>query len=743
VASAQQSSQYTSDAGELLKPTSTMMVKLGIGEAKNVHFSCMGGPADAIVHFTSYAERADPLLFLSLDPSRLPTYNQHDASTFAQWREDSSGDHYVIAKGVGPQGGLLQLLNTKHFGSEELMGFLQIRCSFIIAFDTLFWDPLKLSSICPVGSSFQAPTLQNSAEHFCSGHGKCSSNGKCQCDSDFVGPACEHSKKDVVVAADGHYRFKVETGRYQYFKIKIPPRFSGGYLSVNVMAKQPVVVLVRENDIPTKSNFELSNFDDWLDHDYLTSLKFPVKPASALQQPASSQASPQGFPRRLLDELREDSDSITSWSDLLQKSSLAPKAESRRLDTGLPPLQECSGVAPKGLGGPACETEGFHGCQSSCSRCMTCVKGGFDGRGDMGCSDACDACTSAACAANLAYCAGNVSCDGEDARTCDAGCSNCLACFDSNDPKCTGCRCCLHCLPIAAKCTLGEGLQDNHREVYVAVFNHRRYYNEMSSIAASANIQLVADPSFVSTPAPGDWIATLYDSFQDIRVLGLTQREVYPEGQQFVFNVDLSTTPGIGLQVQLFRDRLTLLRISGVGQEVGKVLVDFDGKGPNITHVLSSSQAAPKTFFDFDRRHEHRDGHLEVPIHQPGSGTVWLAMFAGADGVTLARVTSEASPGEAPDYGYGFGVFLWVLGGIAVCFVVYNRLDRILEGMGMDPEIPLLERLGCLIRQHTQHESTVGLTRQGSLSGYIGSDELDRSVEEQYLHRGGAGDDGI
>ena len=34
----------------------------------------------------------------------------------------------------------------------------------------------------------------------------------------------------MVVAAEGKYRFKVATGRYQYFRVRVPPRFEGGFL---------------------------------------------------------------------------------------------------------------------------------------------------------------------------------------------------------------------------------------------------------------------------------------------------------------------------------------------------------------------------------------------------------------------------------------------------------------------------------------------------------------------------------
>merc|ERR1740138_2009823 len=157
-----------------------------------MRFSCMGGPADVMISLTTYMERADPLLFLSLDPDRPPSFQQHDATSFGQWREDSKGDHYVIAKGVNPRGGILGLVNMRHFAEEEIDGILKIRCNFIVAFDTLFWDHLRSTSLCPMGSApvAKGSSLQPStvSDEFCSGHGRCLKHGVCDCDGDHTGP---------------------------------------------------------------------------------------------------------------------------------------------------------------------------------------------------------------------------------------------------------------------------------------------------------------------------------------------------------------------------------------------------------------------------------------------------------------------------------------------------------------------------------------------------------------------------
>jgi len=752
----------------VLAPSQPYDVRVGIGQAKFLSFSCMGGPADVVISLSTYAERADPLLFLSLDPQKTPSFAQHDASSFGQWREDQAGDHYVVAKAVSPRGGILGLVNMRHFAGEELRGILSIRCTFIIAFDTLFWDHLKIASVCPVGSHIEGGQL-TMASNFCSGHGTCGKSGACECDGSFAGPACEHSKTDVVVAADGHYSFKVETGRYQYFRIRIPPRFPGGYLEVKLMSNQPLVVLVRGNDIPTKSNFELSNFDDWINQRFISVLKYKVPPSDSLAQPVpygvpsggmpAGQSPRVGFPgatgmtppawgpapgRHLAGALREHAGGVRSWGELFRRASdehgsVQDTPAPRKLQ-GMPGPGECQNIVPA-LNSPACMTQAFMDCESSCNRCMTCVKGGVDGNSDMGCTDACNACVSPGCISNLAYCAANVSCDSSDANRCEVGCGSCMACFDSNDAKCSGCRCCLGCLPIAAKCSLGEhrGAEYN-RFAFVGVYNHRRYYNDRYIVHAAADISLTADPEFLRESEGVDWIADLYDPFHDIRALEVTQRQVYPAGEQYIFDVNFTGISIMSIEVQLFRDRLTLLRFEGVLAQVDSVKMHFTA-GPNITHILSSSMAAPKTFFDFDQMHEHSMGRVEVPTQ--GGPITWVALFGAKDGYLQMKVTTEEVAPEAPAIGFALVCVFMLLCALLVLGVIYGGAQKLGDFLGMDPDMPLMERLGCLIRQHTQHESTVALTRTGSLSGYIGSDVIDRSVEDQYLHRGGNGDDGI
>lgn len=318
-----------------------------------------------------------------------------------------------------------------------------------------------------------------------------------------------------------------------------------------------------------------------------------------------------------------------------------------------------------------------------------------------------------------------------------------MACFDSNDQKCATepCPCCVGCLPFAAKCLrpLATSPLELNRFAFVGVYNHRRYYNDDVVIHAAADISLTADPEFSRDSLPSSWVADLYDPFHDIRSLEITQRQVYPDGQQFLYELQLKSSGTLRLEVRLYHDRLTLLHI-GNGVPGGGMLLEFQS-GPNITHALSSSKASPKTLFDFDQVHEQVENQVQIDVK--GEPAVWVALFGAADGYAQLTARSIDNAPQAPAIGFALVCVFGLLCALVVLGVIYGGAQKIGEFMGMDPSMPLMERLGCLVRNHNPHESTVSLTRQGSLAGYIGSDVIDRSVEDQYLHRGGAGDDGI
>jgi len=752
----------------VLAPSEPYQVRVGIGQAKFLRFSCMGGPADVVISLSTYSERADPLLFLSLNPNEPPSFQQHDASSFGQWREDAAGDHYVIAKAVSPRGGILGLVNMRHFAGEEMDGILSIHCTFIVAFDTLFWDHLRSSAVCPVGGRLEAGHLIQ-ADTFCSGHGQCGKHGICECDGDFTGPACQHSKSDIFVEAEDRYRFKVATGHYQYFRVRVPPRFPGGYLQVKAESMQPLVILVRSDDLPTKSNFELSNFDDWVNRRNTSVMKYKVTSSDGIAGvggpysafgPSHGEGifgvtTPSPAIGRRTSEAFGDVDEVTSWADLFrhvrhgnagsvlskdaQRQEDAPDWDSPRLSRALADSSsvDCPEMAPS-TNSPACMTPSFAQCQASCMRCVGCVKGGKD---DRGCTAACNACVSPGCINTLALCAGNVSCMGPQAMRCEAGCGRCMACFDSNDRGCGGCHCCIGCLPLAAKCSvMQQQPAEYNRFVFVGIYNHRRYFNDRNVVDATATISLTADPHFEREELPSSWVADLYDPFHDIRSLEITQRQVYPDGEQYIYELHISSFEMLRLEVRLYHDRMTLLHIQNSARANNMVLEFISG--PNITHVLSSTRAAPKTFFDFDM--VHTQVQRRVAIQANGQPSLWCAIFGAADGyVQISAKTTGDSASTPLPIGFALVCVFALMVGLMVLGVIYGGAQKLGEKLGMDPTVPLSERFACLVRNQNPHESTASLTRAGSLQGYIGSDVIDRSVEDQYLHRGGIGDDGI
>lgn len=701
----------------VLAPSAPYHVRVGIGQAKFLRLNCMGGPADVVVSLSTYSERADPLLFLSLNPDEPPSFSRHDASSFGQWREDSVGNHYAIAKGVGPRGGILGLVNMRHFAGEELDGVLSIHCSFIVAFDAMFWDHMRSSAICPVGRHLQGGHMVQS-EAFCSGQGSCGKHGLCECYSDWEGPACEHAKSDIVTAAEGRYRFEVSTGHYQYFRVHIPPRFPGGYLEVKTSADMPLVVLVRSHGLPTKGNFEISNFDDWVSAHNTSVLRYKVAPSAEFAE--------------------------TIYGGYSSAASSPPLG--RRLNS-LPRVQ-CppANMLPQG-DSLACQTSSVAHCKGSCMTCMSCSKGGkYDG----GCTAACDECNSASCVQALANCAGNVSCVGIEAQMCDDGCGACINCFDSNDRGCDGCQCCIGCVPLSAKCGAmhHESMRsmEDSRFVFVGVFNHRRYFNDKERVNAISDVKLTADPEYDREELPTSWLAELYDPFHDIGSLEITQRDTYPDGEQYIYDLSVSSSHTRELEVRVFRDRMTLIHIDNAARAdfLSLALSSFGGAsvGLNITHVLTSSRAAPKTLFDFDRAPVQVGGGFE--IRGEGQPSLWCALFGARDG--FVRVSARTSYG-ATTYGNSHiaadaeagspfgGVAMLCTGGLLCC--------SLLALIGATRSGSLSNLLRNLGEGHMSVETSVPADFRQRLSGLVMPCNGETNVEDQYLHRGGIGDDGM
>jgi len=286
-----------------------------------------------------------------------------------------------------------------------------------------------------------------------------------------------------------------------------------------------------------------------------------------------------------------------------------------------------------------------------------------------------------------------------------------------------------------------EQNENDKRFVFVGIYNHRRYWNDLGDVVeAEANITLRSDLDFRREHLPSSWIEGLYDPFLDLRSLDITQEGIYPQGEQYIYDLNLDGRETLRMEVKLFKSRLTLLHIENVAQ-ASRMLIQFM-PGPNITHVLSSSQAAPKTFFDFDNIHTQVQRSVTIPsFNKP---YIWCAIFGAADGyVQVVAKSFGEHPETSPPLGFAMVCVLGLVGGLVVLALIYGGAQKIGERFGADSSVPLSERFVNLVRNQKPHESTASLTRAGSLSGYIGSDVIDRSVEDQYLHRGGIGDDGI
>lgn len=703
------------ELGYTLSPQSPYKLKVPIGRAQLVQFYCWGGPADAVITLETFAEHSDPLIFLSMargNEPRIPSISDHDMSSFDQWQEDAAGNHHLVVKNLGVHGGILGLLNTQHFAKEDFEGILSIRCDYILAFDTLFWDFLHSEAVCPVGDYPEVTlremtlTLTLPEPNFkCSGHGTCAKGSVCRCESGWVGAACQHRMHDMLAVSQNHYDVDVGKGRYRYFRIRVPPTFRGGFLDVNVSADAPVVVLIaagEDRGLPTKRNFDLSNFDAWLDKRNFSRLQYRIEPAAG-----------------------------ASYDD----RRLA--AVARRLP-GTPSAFTCPRISGGWQEQEACHTKSADACRGACDLCMVCNK---TTAVDDACASACNRCMGHMCVDTLAECAAAAGCMEEDARQCEHRCTSCIACMDSNDAACQKCRCCSSCFPLAAKCGTLASAFDEINYVYVAVHHHRRSANSVEHVKVSVDISLREEPSFVQPMLPSSWIGELYDRFQNVQDLEMTQRTRYPDEAQFLYNIDLSTSKEVKKRVSLFEDRLTLLHVGNPTSSIG-IKIAFSA-GPKIVHVLSSTAAAPKTLFDFDRVHMQQD--YGVLIDAFGKPDLWCAIFAKVDASLIVTI-SPVVPASAtsPTMVIALVSFLILICGLLLCGSSYSAYKKKSEHGEETRSRPLSERIAGFL---SNRGSSAPSDRNNihSLQGYMSSSDnvMDPMVEEQYLFRGGFGDDGM
>lgn len=685
----------------ILSPDEPVHLQVGTGRTKFIQFSCLGGPANVVISLTTYSQHSDPLLLLSLNPDDPPSLQDFDSSSFDQWQQDDADGHFVTAKGVGPRGGILGVFNIRHFAEQDLHCNIDMRCSYIVAFDFVFWDHLTDRSICPIGK------FQNS-NVWCSGNGQCSRHGTCICYDDFTGPACESAKTDVMVLAHGRYDFSVDSGRYRYFRIRVPPEFRGGFLEINLQSELPLVVVAMKHTLPTKANYELSNFADWLEGANKSTMQFPV-PGNGGEQLTQGV----GTSRRIA-------------------AADAPVCVSNAHSHPQPWSTA-----------PGCETEEVKTCENTCMECIKCVNG-VDASDGGHCST-CEDCRHD-CAPVLARCGSHIKCRGPEAQQCEVDCGGCMSCVRSNDQHCTECECCRGCLPWAAQCGMlsPEPQASMSQFVFVGVYNHRKYYNERTQIHATVDISLEADTSFKLSNTEKSWTAELYNPFQTVEKLQEVN-QLYPAGREFVYQFKIHGFQTYKKKVNLFRDRATLIHVWNTALRHNTEL-KFSKDKSTLSHVLSSTRALPKTLFDFDQVHASSAG--KVKIRSKEVDTVWLALFANQDDTVEITVrTFDDPPAESVPLGFAVLCVFGLLCGLLLLALLYGGALKYGRGRqhGVSSENNSQggsrpSGLRDFLRSASHMEVTNPLTRGESWGA---DDDFDRRVEERYMQRGGFGDDGI
>lgn len=312
-----------------------------------------------------------------------------------------------------------------------------------------------------------------------------------------------------------------------------------------------------------------------------------------------------------------------------------------------------------------------------------------------------------------------------------------MACMDSSDRDCKNCECCLDCLPMAAKCgVLAHPSATQQHYIFVGVYNHG-----LNKVNALTDVILKLDPQFAQTDLPSSWLADLYDPFRDLtKVANAGGGEVYPEGEQFIYELSPGDGEEVQEQVRIFRDRMTLLHIPN--SDWAEVM-HLSFTGSNITHILVSTHTAPKTLFDFNSFQQVTPGRPQE-IRAEGEPALWCAIFGGADGWANVRASKTPDPSLELPLSSSATCIIGFLVLLLVVTCLYGT-QTFGECMGLDDPTPVWERLWCFVTRQAPHEQTMSLTAARSDSlGFVSSDAIDRTIEDQFLHRGGMiRDDGI
>jgi hypothetical protein len=188
------------------------------------------------------------------------------------------------------------------------------------------------------------------------------------------------------------------------------------------------------------------------------------------------------------------------------------------------------------------------------------------------------------------------------------------------------------------------------------VFNHRRPGEPDERVTGFADIKLVEDAEFDEQEPPSSWVAALYNPFHDIKSLEFTQTEMYPAGEQYIYSLTLADQNEVDREVKLYRDRVTLLHVNMSSSDPSSMELQFKA-GQKVSHVLSTRQRAPRSFFDFDQVHAV-DGH-KVHIEADGKPAIWCALFGAEDG--FVQVSAQAIRPAGSPLGYIMAVVVAVL----------------------------------------------------------------------------------
>jgi hypothetical protein len=228
--------------------------------------------------------------------------------------------------------------------------------------------------------------------------------------------------------------------------------------------------------------------------------------------------------------------------------------------------------------------------------------------------------------------------------------------------------------------------------------------------------------------SPHNFIADLYNCFQNMEDLDIEDQALYPKEHKYVFMMDLNSTVLARREVEVYRDRLTLIHIKNDAQ-VRDMELDFF-HGPEIKYVLSTIKAAPRTLFDFNKleRAPHMGTTGPIQINANGEVSIWCAIFGAEHG--FVQVTARA-------YGIPTGGE-----GSAAQHVIVICLLLLLCGLG----------LACVLQSRSQKAkgrrrppvvdpAACGDMTCGENGACLGDSQ--NAAEDRFLTRAGIGDDGI